>query len=198
MYIVVTDILNAPRPNSNIAEQIGNATLLDCNQNITFTRSISLGQVMAWNDSSLDATQTPFGIVSLSGNFTKDQFKYTICYSEIRAEYCRIKFSIGLLWIIIICNASKTLCMLVIFWSAKEPPLVKLGDAITSFLDNPDPTTTGLCLILKTDVQGHIWKKAREPFMWRPTGERTFTVNGKCWVPVNLLYVTASQKSLTS
>ncbi|KAL1899798.1 hypothetical protein Sste5346_002664 [Sporothrix stenoceras] len=41
----------------------------------------------------------------------------------------------------------------------RQAPLITLGDAVASFLRDPDPTTRGACLLSKTDVVQHgVWK----------------------------------------
>ncbi|KAK5157013.1 hypothetical protein LTS14_004530 [Recurvomyces mirabilis] len=55
--------------------------------------------------------------------------------------------------------------MLLAFWRGKEVPLVTVGDALSSFLQKPDPLTEGRCLMAKTDV-------AKGPLRWSsPTSE---------------------------
>ncbi|KAL2139796.1 hypothetical protein VTI28DRAFT_4681 [Corynascus sepedonium] len=51
-------------------------------------------------------------------------------------------------------------------------PLVTLGDAISSFLQDPDPTTQGACLLSKTDVWHGRWPLTA----------------AKCWSPKNNHY----------
>jgi hypothetical protein len=187
VYFVAPDALNIPRPSINLTEQNGS---LIHDLDIVFTEFIDLGQSMNWSDPSTNTTEFAFGTILLSGDFTSDQLNYTACYSELRTEHCQIKFSLGLICIVIISNASKAICMVITFLYAKESTLVTLGDAIASFLDDPDLTTTGLCLASKIDIQSYIWKKPRQPMMWQPTGEKAFlTANTKRWVTVNLSYV---------
>ncbi|KAF6232072.1 hypothetical protein HO173_009666 [Letharia columbiana] len=52
--------------------------------------------------------------------------------------------------VVIICNLIKTVCMSIIAWKQDPEPLVTLGDAIASFLDRPDVTTEGNCIVGKT------------------------------------------------
>ncbi|KAK3953030.1 hypothetical protein QBC32DRAFT_388814 [Pseudoneurospora amorphoporcata] len=48
-------------------------------------------------------------------------------------------------------------------------PLITLGDAITSFLNDPDPITRGACLLLKNDVKQGNWASgASQPKHWVP------------------------------
>ncbi|KAL2190875.1 hypothetical protein L209DRAFT_676098, partial [Thermothelomyces heterothallicus CBS 203.75] len=42
-------------------------------------------------------------------------------------------------------------------WPSSFHPLVTLGDAISSFLQDPDPTTQGACLLSKTDIWHGRW-----------------------------------------
>ncbi|KAF6222037.1 hypothetical protein HO133_001123 [Letharia lupina] len=71
------------------------------------------------------------------------------CFSQPVEEQCRVQVSLVILGIVIACNATKALCMLLTIRNQKSQPLVTLGDAIQSFLQEPDPSTEGMCLASK-------------------------------------------------
>jgi hypothetical protein len=56
-------------------------------------------------------------------------------------------------------------------------PLATLGDAISSFLEEPDPTTRGCCLLSKTDVWQGRWP------MGHHQQQQPFVPEPKYWVP---------------
>lgn len=63
--------------------------------------------------------------------------------------------------VIIICNSIKLIIIkTMVFW-VKGWPIITLRDAIQSFLNDPDPTTEGLCLLSKDAVtnQSPSWPK---------------------------------------
>ena len=49
-------------------------------------------------------------------------------------------------------NACKAVCMLWTLWKFKEPTLVTVGDAVSSFLDDPDDLTKDRCLMDKNNL----------------------------------------------
>ena len=68
------------------------------------------------------------------------------CLSQRVEEHCLLQFSPTIMVIVIMCNLVKMTVMMWIAWRQDWEPLVTLGDAIASFLDDPDPTTKGNCL----------------------------------------------------
>jgi len=84
-------------------------------------------------------------------------------------------------------------------WKLKEPTLVTIGDAVASFLYDPDPTTKGICLSTKSDIQNDRWKlQPAKP--WNPTRHFWFrAASVKRWLICNILYVfTALHSSITN
>lgn len=81
-----------------------------------------------------------------STEFQPTYFLVQYCLSQPVEEECRVQISLIILGIVIACNATKALCMLLTIRHQKSQPLVTLGDAIESFLQEPDPTTEGMCL----------------------------------------------------
>ena len=57
-------------------------------------------------------------------------------------------------------NASKMLVMFVTFYRHQDATLVTIGDALKSFLDQPDELTKGRCLMAKIDID-------KGPLRWR-------------------------------
>lgn len=68
------------------------------------------------------------------------------CLSETVEEHCRVQFSGAIMALVIVCNLCKMLVMGYISWKRPTEPLVTVGDAVASFLDQPDLTTIGNCL----------------------------------------------------
>ena len=68
------------------------------------------------------------------------------CLSETVEEHCQVQFSGAIMVLVIVCNLCKMLVMGYISWKRPTEPLVTVGDAIASFLDQPDLTTIGNCL----------------------------------------------------
>ena len=72
------------------------------------------------------------------------------CLSKRVEEHCKLQFSLAIMIVVIMCNLIKTICMSIIAWKQDPEPLVTLGDAIASFLDRPDESTKGNCIVEKT------------------------------------------------
>ena len=79
-------------------------------------------------------------------DFNPDWTAYVeYCLSKPVEEHCKLQFSLTIMIEVIICNMMKTVCMTIILWKQDPEPLVTLGDAIASFLDQPDITTRRNC-----------------------------------------------------
>lgn len=91
-----------------------------------------------------------------------DQPKLAIdyCHSEPKEEHCRLQFSLAIMYIVIGYNFAKAMCMLLTLRYHKSQPLVTLGDAVASFLNQPDPLTENMCL---ADIFSFAWSKNTFP-----------------------------------
>lgn len=86
-------------------------------------------------------------------NWTVLDFPIEYCLSQPAESSCKLQFSLIIMVIVILCNFSKTLCMILTIWKPSSVPLLTLGDAIASFLDQPDPNTANNCLAGKHRFQ---------------------------------------------
>ena len=75
-----------------------------------------------------------------------DCLKIEYCLSQTVEEHCKLQFSGAIMMVVIVCNLCKMIIMGYIAWKRPLEPLVTVGDAIASFLDEPDMTTMGICL----------------------------------------------------
>ena len=82
------------------------------------------------------------------------------CLSDPVDEHCKLQFSLAIMIAVIICNLVKTICISVIAWKPDWEPLVTLGDAIASFLDRPDVTTKGNCIVGKARFEEKLEEMA--------------------------------------
>jgi hypothetical protein len=120
-------------------------------------------------------------------NITPTYHSVTSCYSKIAAGHCKIKFNIPIIVIVIICNSTKAICMLLTVWNTKEYPLVTLGDAVASFLEDQDLTTRNMCLVSKENIE-KAWSTHPLPRKWNGVKEKGYhTVSPRHWANVNLL-----------
>jgi hypothetical protein len=114
--------------------------------------------------------------VATQSVFALDSAPVIECLSEIGTEHCRLQSYTRTFIIVIVMNAIKAVAMLFLAFWIKDRPILTLGDAISSFLETPDPHSAGLGLITKYEVQlsrskwatkskvrkGKIWDGARE------------------------------------
>ena len=56
---------------------------------------------------------------------------------------CKLEFSLAFALIVLACNIGKVCAIAFLLWKYRAPLLVTIGDAIASFLEEPDPTTKG-------------------------------------------------------
>ncbi|KAE9582748.1 hypothetical protein CGMCC3_g1083 [Colletotrichum fructicola] len=138
------------------------------------------------------------------------------CLAEPFPGNCKIQVSTTLLTIVILFNAVKVACLLTTAFSRKFEPLGTVGDAISSFLEQPDDRTANLGPVCKSLVQKHSWKKAyisgsqnmsfpfkRKPRRWARavSGSRWFICMALClvvWCAGFFLYLTAKNGSKRS
>lgn len=117
---------------------------------------------------------------SNASKWTLGSKKIAYCLSEKVPEYCKFQFSVTILAAVIICNLCKSVSMFLTLWRQRDATLVTVGDAVASFLEFPDETTTGRCMMGKVDVnKGPLaWKHGKKvlPITYRkPLRRRWFS-----------------------
>ncbi|KAI9675457.1 MAG: hypothetical protein M1822_008935 [Bathelium mastoideum] len=78
-------------------------------------------------------------------DWTVNGYPVQRCLARKTIESCGVKFVVPILVIVIASNICKAICMVACL-SLNERPLLTQGDAMASFLENPDPHTEKLCL----------------------------------------------------
>ena len=125
------------------------------------------------------------------------------CKSEKAAEMCQVQYIFEIMIIVICCNFVKLCCMVIVLVRYREPTLVTLGDAVDSFLRNPDPTTVGICFadrrFIEREWRDNKWRA--EERRWRQKGvQRWWTsVSATRWITCNsfcLIIIIAAGVSL--
>jgi hypothetical protein len=78
------------------------------------------------------------------------------CLSEkAEPQFCGFIGDKQILTVVIVCNAIKIVCMLIVAFGltrGSNTPMLTAGDAISSFLQEPDAVTEGCCLLNREDV----------------------------------------------
>ncbi|KAK4141295.1 uncharacterized protein C8A04DRAFT_14224 [Dichotomopilus funicola] len=83
---------------------------------------------------------------------------------------CQVNLNASLLGIVALLNSIAVVATSAVLFRRRSAfrPLVTLGDAFASFLQDPDPTTRGACLLTKSDVvRGRTWPRAEAKY-WIP------------------------------
>lgn len=74
------------------------------------------------------------------------------CLSERVSETCSFNGNIPIILVVIACNLTKAVVMLIVAFRLKGHPLITIGDAIESFLNRPDITTKGRCWMTRAQA----------------------------------------------
>jgi len=85
------------------------------------------------------------------------------CLSERMEQQCTLNFSIHIGIIVIVCNALKLIVMLCSAMILRHSPLLTIGDAVSSFLQEPDNGTLQMCLRSQKTVHTQSEAQRRVP-----------------------------------
>ena len=108
------------------------------------------------------------------------------CLSQPVPEHCQVHFSIIIMGVVMVCNFSKALCMLLALRRQSSRPLVTPGDAIEEFLVKPDRTTRLACLSGKKGFIRGRWRDA--PSKWERKDHHWFSnLSIQRWLVCNVL-----------
>ncbi|KAF3045926.1 hypothetical protein E8E12_007517 [Didymella heteroderae] len=90
---------------------------------------------------------------SLEGYCDRYEYPINYCLSESADPKCRLHFNTVIAVIVTVLNFFKAVLMFYIVYSTKENPLMTIGDAVASFLDEKDVSTKGSGLQSLTDLK---------------------------------------------
>ncbi|KAK4889757.1 5'-3' exoribonuclease 2 [Elasticomyces elasticus] len=94
-----------------------------------------------------------------AADWTIDGREVDYCLAQTAEPHCQLQFSVYILLAVIMCNMIKSCSMLCALYWQRDGTLVTLGDALASFLDEPQASTRDRCLMSKRDVD-------RGPLQW--------------------------------
>ncbi|KAF2135707.1 uncharacterized protein K452DRAFT_165356 [Aplosporella prunicola CBS 121167] len=94
------------------------------------------------------------------------------CYSTRVEEYCELEMSVPFAIIIVFVTLVKCCIMLFLAFTARSIPLLTVGDAISSFLERPDPATKGVHFLQKLDLTYFPDAWSGLPKLWFPHQQR--------------------------
>lgn len=148
---------------ANITDSIGNPLLLQDYNEFGFSKQLRFEWICTavprapWN---LDAT---FGqIYQFCENYYQGWYTQIenwkpygqdieYCLSESIEERCRYTGNLPIIAVVTACNLIKLICMYTVATCLRDRPLITVGDAIQSFLEEPDPSTKDMCLANRQD-----------------------------------------------
>ena len=116
-------------------------------------------------------------------------FDIQYCLSQTVEEHCKLQYSAWIMAVVILANFVKMGCMFWLTWQQPKEPLITLGDAIASFLDDSDEMTKGSCLANKRDFTASgDWDRAPRAYQSRKGGPSWFNAAGRFrWYFCNIL-----------
>lgn len=93
--------------------------------------------------------------------------KFCLAQPSNTEQACDVNLNGSLLGVIVLLNLVTIIVTAGILFRRSFQPLVSLGDALSSFLQRPDLTTSGSCLMTKAEVRQGRWG-LREARFWVP------------------------------
>lgn len=74
------------------------------------------------------------------------------CLSEIVPKKCKLQYSLPLAIVVMAFNLVKAIIIFLVAFTSADTPILTSGDAIASFMQTPDETTKGKCLVRQLDL----------------------------------------------
>ncbi|KIK53463.1 hypothetical protein GYMLUDRAFT_178948 [Collybiopsis luxurians FD-317 M1] len=112
--------------------------------------------------SNIDRSNWKLLVYSYSST-SAQTFPVNYCISQPVVPNCQLNFNLPLLAIVIVFNVIKVICISFVAMKIKDDPLVTIGDAIASFIDNPDPHTKSMCLASRSHFNTQIGDQRFSP-----------------------------------
>ncbi|KIX09181.1 uncharacterized protein Z518_00260 [Rhinocladiella mackenziei CBS 650.93] len=109
-------------------------------------------------------------IIAIADEWQPYGYDVQYCLSERVPEKCSFNGNVPIVAVVVACNAVKIAVMLFVAFRLRDRPLITIGDAVESFLDESDRTTRGLCLLSKKDVVRYVRGKGHWSVEWEEAG----------------------------
>ncbi|KAL4892713.1 hypothetical protein BDV59DRAFT_202460 [Aspergillus ambiguus] len=98
-----------------------------------------------------------------------ENYEIDYCLTTSADHLCQLQYSRMIISVAVGCNAVKFLCILLCLLISREPILATVGDAVESFLRQPEPKSEGRCLM--SLLQGSLLGDKPVPKMYPPQPE---------------------------
>lgn len=106
----------------------------------------------------------PPNLPQVEGNLKLDNETIRECHGQKTDEHCKLLFSSVLCWIVALFSLLKGCLMLLVAFKRGEKPLLTVGDAVASFLEDEDKHTRSMSLKSKQDFVYKIWDTTPREF----------------------------------
>jgi hypothetical protein len=145
-------------------------------------------------DSNPPGRGEPFCSAHLSqidrGNWTTNGYHVASCLAENLPGHCRLEYSLSLLVTVMIVNLLKAVILSYMSVRKGEAPLMTTGDAVASFLQEPDKHSLGQCLAPQDELKELRYTEAAGPLPFENRTRRWVArVSRGKWALALILYV---------
>lgn len=106
------------------------------------------------------------------------------CLSESSPERCQVQLNQSILYIVIACNMLKVTLMIIVLRWMNQETIVTIGDAIQTFILEPDILTQDCCLMTSHDMKQALEVTEARRIHRHQTGNHVrwySVVGGKRW-----------------
>ncbi|KAF1931586.1 uncharacterized protein M421DRAFT_55896 [Didymella exigua CBS 183.55] len=86
------------------------------------------------------------------------------CLVRTAPDRCRLQYNVWIMGAVVVFSTIKVLAIAALVFTHPDGTFLRtIGDAIASFLENPDPTTENMCLVSSTQVRKHGFATSASP-----------------------------------
>ncbi|KAF9885062.1 hypothetical protein FE257_000793 [Aspergillus nanangensis] len=109
----------------------------------------------------------------IAQNNPGNAYRVKYCLAEELPQHCKLQYSLPLTVVVIVFNLVKAGIMCYMSFSAAESPILTTGDAIASFLHEPDKFSAGKCMISAAEIRSNrVMRRPYTPLSFLPIRER--------------------------
>ncbi|KAK4954715.1 hypothetical protein LTR66_013535 [Elasticomyces elasticus] len=102
-------------------------------------------------------------------------FDVKYCLSQRNEQNCAYEANLLIVLIVAICNLGKVVGMFYVVFGIRDSPLITVGDAVQSFMDEPDDSIKGMGLTSKRDITAQkAWSRMATTKPWKPDTPRWY------------------------
>jgi len=102
-------------------------------------------------------------IIEVADKWAPFNYNVEYCLSELVPQTCSYSGNLPIVVVVIICNLIKMICMLFTAFRLGSGSLITIGDAVASFLAQPESTTKSRCLLSRDEVVKEVDRQRYHP-----------------------------------